>query len=453
VTRVCEHVPAGHGFIERFTGAGVESELLCEACAANGAAATLDANDELVARVRDAREGAPQVIELASELALELHDVEIACPALTDLKPFGAGDRSRWLGLTADGRVVELDLDRREARELARVAIPAPLELHVSSRGEFVAVVAKHGTRGEIVELATDRRIAVDRAGYHEDVCRFPFAFVAHRGRDVAIFAPEWNRLAAFDLRTGEALTARPTPASGDRHYIDYFHCGLDVSPGGTMIADNGWVWQPLGVIATWNLERWLDDNVWESEDGLSRRDLDWREDWDVPLCWLDDTRLAIAGHGDMDRSFPTAIDIVDARTGKLVRWFAGPDAAELAFDRVLFSLGEATTVWDVERGGGLLRSPHRFARYHAGAKQFAALPSEGRIAIGTLRGLDANAAWATDRVRAVAASIDDPEAQLGILGDALDDAGCTDDELLAHCRKPGPHGRHCWALDRLARR
>jgi len=100
-----------------------------------------------------------------------------------------------------------------------------------------------------------------------------------------------------------------------------------------------------------------------------------------------------------------------------------------------------------------LLRSPHRLARYHSTAKLFAALPADGRIMVARLRGLDADAAWATDRVRAVAASIDDPAAQLGVLGDALDDAGCTDDELLAHCRSPGPHGRRCWALDRLARR
>jgi hypothetical protein len=37
---------------------------------------------------------------------------------------------------------------------------------------------------------------------------------------------------------------------------------------------------------------------------------------------------------------------------------------------------------------------------------------------------------------------------RLPVLADALEDAGCTDDELLAHCRGPGPHARGCWALD-----
>jgi hypothetical protein len=33
-------------------------------------------------------------------------------------------------------------------------------------------------------------------------------------------------------------------------------------------------------------------------------------------------------------------------------------------------------------------------------------------------------------------------------LADALEEAGCTDAELLSHLRGPGPHVRGCWALD-----
>ena len=32
----------------------------------------------------------------------------------------------------------------------------------------------------------------------------------------------------------------------------------------------------------------------------------------------------------------------------------------------------------------------------------------------------------------------------------AEEQAGCDDEELLAHCRRPGPHGGRCWALDPL---
>jgi hypothetical protein len=40
--------------------------------------------------------------------------------------------------------------------------------------------------------------------------------------------------------------------------------------------------------------------------------------------------------------------------------------------------------------------------------------------------------------------------SRLAVLTDALEDAGCTDAELLGHLRGPGPHVRGCWAVDLL---
>jgi hypothetical protein len=39
---------------------------------------------------------------------------------------------------------------------------------------------------------------------------------------------------------------------------------------------------------------------------------------------------------------------------------------------------------------------------------------------------------------------------RLPILADALEEAGCTDAEILNHCRGPGPHVRGCWVVDLL---
>jgi hypothetical protein len=36
------------------------------------------------------------------------------------------------------------------------------------------------------------------------------------------------------------------------------------------------------------------------------------------------------------------------------------------------------------------------------------------------------------------------------VLGDALEEAGCTDRDILAHCRRPGDHVRGCWVVDWL---
>jgi hypothetical protein len=38
----------------------------------------------------------------------------------------------------------------------------------------------------------------------------------------------------------------------------------------------------------------------------------------------------------------------------------------------------------------------------------------------------------------------------LAVLADALEEAGCTDVQLLGHLRGPGPHVRGCWPLDLL---
>jgi hypothetical protein len=40
---------------------------------------------------------------------------------------------------------------------------------------------------------------------------------------------------------------------------------------------------------------------------------------------------------------------------------------------------------------------------------------------------------------------------RLPVLADALLEAGCDDEELLAHCRSEGPHALGCWAVDLLS--
>ena len=60
--------------------------------------------------------------------------------------------------------------------------------------------------------------------------------------------------------------------------------------------------------------------------------------------------------------------------------------------------------------------------------------------------------AWHDGIIVKIAQSIYDERAfaNLPILADALEEAGCANAELLAHCRQPGPHVRGCWAVDLL---
>ena len=59
---------------------------------------------------------------------------------------------------------------------------------------------------------------------------------------------------------------------------------------------------------------------------------------------------------------------------------------------------------------------------------------------------------WLTDTVLALARGIYADRAFDGmpILADALQDAGCDDDDILSHCRDPHKHVRGCWIVDLL---
>ena len=62
------------------------------------------------------------------------------------------------------------------------------------------------------------------------------------------------------------------------------------------------------------------------------------------------------------------------------------------------------------------------------------------------------NSDWFTRTVRDLAAHIyaDHDFGAMPILADALQDAGCDDEQVLTHCRADKPHARGCWVLDAI---
>lgn len=83
-----------------------------------------------------------------------------------------------------------------------------------------------------------------------------------------------------------------------------------------------------------------------------------------------------------------------------------------------------------------------------------AAQISSMRDILGPLpfRSVPIDLAWLTFTVTALAQSIyaDRAFERLPILADALEDAGCNQQDILSHCRGPGPHTRGCWVVDLL---
>jgi hypothetical protein len=58
--------------------------------------------------------------------------------------------------------------------------------------------------------------------------------------------------------------------------------------------------------------------------------------------------------------------------------------------------------------------------------------------------------AWRTDTAAALARQMYEARdfSAMPILADALQDAGCDNEDILVHCRGNGPHVRGCWVVD-----
>jgi hypothetical protein len=200
--------------------------------------------------------------------------------------------------------------------------------------------------------------LSLDGGSYHPETVPFSLAFTRHHGRTAVIHRTSWNRLDASDAATGELLTSRE-PTSYRRgearpgHYLDYFHGALHLSPGGRWAADDGWVWHPVGIPAVWDVRRWLEDDVWESEDGPSRRWLCQRAyHWDTPMCWAGENLLAISGIGNDDDAMLQGVRIFDVSSGAQVAAFAGPAGPLFAAGGRLYSAApDGLDVWDVHTG------------------------------------------------------------------------------------------------------
>jgi len=81
---------------------------------------------------------------------------------------------------------------------------------------------------------------------------------------------------------------------------------------------------------------------------------------------------------------------------------------------------------------------------------------SRERVAIGfdvfghRFRRVAFDQCWRTEAVVGLARGMYESRdfGPMPVLADALEDAGCADADVLAHCRGDGPHVRGCWVVD-----
>lgn len=406
-----ETVENGVDHLRLLRGHGLDLDLCCEACdprtSPDGRVALQEACEGCVTRALDSGEcvgwrGEPSVVERPEPVRVTTRTSPLpAVGAVVDWTPVRAGASSSWLLLTADGRVARWDADTGAATALATHSVPdepdhrpwpgAELRrrLHASDDARSAAVVNDHGRLGQVLDLVAGRvAMELDGGVYHQETVPFSLAFARHAGRTVVVHRTAWNRLDISDPASGELLTCREldpyVPDEGPPpHYSVYFHGALHVSPDGRWVADDGWVWGPAGIPSVWSLQAWLDGNVWESEDGPTRRRLGQRwYYWNRPMCWVGDTLLAMSGLGDDDEAMLPGVRVVDVVTGDEVQAFAAPSGALFAHRDRLYSVdGDATHVWDPLTGERTaVLAGVAPARLHPGTGELAALTPDGLV-------------------------------------------------------------------------
>ncbi len=380
---------------------------VCEACFHHGNRDLWDA---------DGTRGTPETVEAPHPAPFDRTIVESPLPdglrTAIDFSAVGGASEPDWMFLLEDGTVARYRATSEDLEVVARLTLRAEPDhtpwdghrltphLHVSDDGRFIAVVNDYGRWGLVWDVLTGRRtLEVDGGDYHSDTVPLSFSFVRLGHGWGAIHRSDWNRLDVADASTGELLTHRDPPRfvegkPAPDHYLDYFHGRLLVSPDGRRVADDGWIWHPMGSVVLWSVDPWLNGNPWESEDGASLRTTCQREYyWDQGACWLDSDRLAIGGLGDgFDDVVPGAriFAVGEDDPTSRPRWpqarevtaFAGPDGDLFSDgDRLFSSNADGLSVWDVEAGARLGRiTGFHPTRAHGGAGELA------ELAGGTLR-------------------------------------------------------------------
>ena len=179
----------------------------------------------------------------------------------------------------------------------------------------------------------------------------------------------------------------------------------------------------------------------------------------------------AARGRAAVDRAEQMAMGLLSpaewSRSVDLER--IGRDAAEACANQTLLSLGNVPREAALECAEGSARVAGLAHAYALGTDQawtvgrYAVMREELSAQSDLLREIVGTPffpvtidlswlSWQQETVRKIVESIDGDGTyqELPILADALEDAGCDDAEILAHCRSSGPHVRGCWVVDLL---
>jgi hypothetical protein len=151
------------------------------------------------------------------------------------------------------------------------------------------------------------------------------------------------------------------------------------------------------------------------------------------------------AAEADLIEACDVALGAARSSEGEAVWWAASTDAFDAAFAASYAAAGrEACLGWP-----GRNESRNDETQFIAEISESVKLLRD--IFGNPFRPVNFDPEWRTTTALALATGIYDERAfdRLPILADALQDAGCDNDDILTHLRDTTtPHVRGCWALD-----
>lgn len=411
-TAVCPHVfnkEVTDGS-EHFVGSGMEVEYICESCIKQP-----DYVRHYLCQTCIESEGydsswpysgTPEIVRKPKEFIFTPRELCVESLKGHTVLAFASLHQPLRDGIifTDQGQLWRINLDNGNAQLISRaskqqVNPSGSVSLKVSKNNQLIAMTSRSKVntgqpynQGVVADLVSgDIVMALSCGDYRIEHTVFPVEFIEHKGETLVIHATDWKRLDITNPLTSEKFTERdfklmPKETENKGSFSEW-NGELVLSPNQERIATIGWIWHPIGIAYSWDVQAWLGGSVWEAEQGDSKKCYTcWDYFWDSPFFWIDDNKLCIWGYSEFqdDNDYPLdSVAIYDACSDELLNWFVGPTMDLFYYDQYLFSgnkQGDSITVWSLEEGSLLYEYPikNRVTGYQAAARAFVSVRKNG---------------------------------------------------------------------------
>jgi hypothetical protein len=126
-----------------------------------------------------------------------------------------------------------------------------------SNNGVYAVIYEKLGTKGLLLKNGEIIR-ELNRSFYQANVYEYPIELIKLDNEYSIIHCPEeYNQIEIENVETGLRITS-----DSEREPGDCFHSRFRVNNSNTKLVNAGWVWHPVGILETYDLQKAIEDNT-----------------------------------------------------------------------------------------------------------------------------------------------------------------------------------------------